>query len=197
MVYTASEEALLSFYKRHKNIQSLDEVKLIYGMRLFWMDFKKLVIIYFFAFMLGISIELLFVQLGFIVFRQVAFGLHLGGFWSCLIASSLIFLGGAYLLSKLYISSDIILVTFFMCVFILTLLAPISSVKIKIKGLSHRRYLRRKMYTRFLVMLIAVIFLPQYIFKFLVLGMLIETLVICYSHVIFKRGQLECIKKYC
>lgn len=193
MIYTKKEETFLRFYKKHRTASSTDEIKLIFGVRLFLMDAKKMIIIYFLAFMLGIPTELLLVQIGFITFRQVAFGLHFGSSRSCLIASIIIFLGGTYFFSNLGLSNEILYSLFFCCTFFLSLLAPIGSKKMKIRGIQHLRYLRRKMYMRFLVMFFILIVLPLNISKYLVFGMLIETIVICYSFLIVKRGKLECI----
>lgn len=158
------------------------------------LDFKKMIIIYTISFLLGVTIELLLVQIGFITFRQVAFGLHANGFWSCLISSIVLFLGGTYIFSKIHLTVELIYVLFFFGVFFLTLFAPINSKKIKIKEPKHRYYLRKKMYMRFIAMLVAIITLPLSVSEFLVFGMLIETLIICYSYITLKKGRLICLK---
>ena len=194
MDHTLREQSLLNFFKQYKNLSKIDEIKMVYGLRLFILDLKKFTIIYSLAFILGITIELLLVQIGFITFRQVAFGLHCSGYWSCLIASGVVFLGGTYFFSMIHLTASFIYYLFFFCVFVLTLLAPISSKNIKIKGPNHRHQLRRKMYIRFFAMLLAIILLPLQFSEFLIFGVLIETLIICYSYVTLKRGKLECLK---
>lgn len=188
MDYTLREQSLLNFTKKHRSLSRIDEVKLVYGYRLFMLDLKKLIIIYSLAFMLGITFELLLVQIGFIIFRQVAFGLHASNFWFCLISSSIVFVGGTYWFTQIHLKASFIFFLFFSCVLILNHLAPISSKKIKIKGPKHRAYLRKKMQKRFLMTFILVIVLPVSFSTFLVYGVLIETFIIFYSYVTLKKG---------
>lgn len=55
MEYTLKEQSILAHYKKYIDMSELDEIKLIHGLRVFLLDFKKLVIIYAFAFILGIA----------------------------------------------------------------------------------------------------------------------------------------------
>ena len=68
MDHTLREQSLLNFFKQYKNLSTIDEIKMVYGLRLFILDLKKFTIIYSLAFILGITIELLLVQIGFITF---------------------------------------------------------------------------------------------------------------------------------
>lgn len=67
MVYTLKEQTLLNHYKKYGKISELDEIKLIHGLRIFILDFKKLAIIYTLAFVLGIAWQLALVHIGFTV----------------------------------------------------------------------------------------------------------------------------------
>ncbi len=181
MVYTLKEQTILGHYKKIVDISELDEIKLIHGLRIFLMDFKKFVIIYLLAFILGIAWQLAIVHIGFFYFRQVAFGIHCTSFKTCLVTSTILFLSFTYLFHINNFSLIFIWGIFLVCVGVLTLLAPIGSQKNKIRSARHISYLRKKMYKRFLITIIAIIVLPIIISKFIVAGMLIETLIIIYS----------------
>ena len=181
MEYTLKEKSILERYKKHVEMSELDEIKLIHGLRIFLMDFKKFVIIYTLAFILGIAWQFAFVHIGFFCFRQVAFGLHCASFKTCLVTSIFLFLSFTYTFNIMTVSLTSIWGIFVACVCILTLLAPISSQKNKIRNTKHKNDLRKKMYKRFLITMLAIIVLPLTISKFLVVGMLIETVIIIYS----------------
>ena len=191
MDYSLTEQKVLNQYKKYRDFSDLDEIKLIHGLRIFMMDFKKSAIIYILAFILGIAWQLALVHLGFLYFRQVAFGLHCTSFKSCLVISAVLFLSSTYTFHIINSPVNSIWVIFLACVCALTLLAPISSQKNKIRSDRHISYLRKKMYKRFLVTMIAIIVLPLAISKFIVAGMLLETFIIIYSWLKLK-GELKC-----
>ena len=192
MEYTLKEKSILERYKKHVEMSELDEIKLIHGLRIFLMDFKKFVIIYTLAFILGIAWQFALVHIGFFFFRQVAFGLHCASFKSCLVTSIVLFISFTYTFNIITFSLISIWCIFLACVCILTLLAPISSQKNKIRNAKHRSYLRKKMYKRFFVTMGAMIVLPLLISKFIVAGILIETSIIIYSWLKSKE-EIECL----
>lgn len=192
MEYTLKEKSILERYKKHVDMSELDEIKLIHGLRIFLMDFKKFVIIYTLAFILGIAWQFALVYIGFFFFRQVAFGLHCASFKSCLVTSIVLFLSFTYTFNMITFSLISIWGIFLACVCILTLLAPISSQKNKIRNAKHKNDLRKKMYKRFLITMLAIIVLPLAISKFLVVGMLIETVIIIYSWFKLKE-EIKCL----
>ena len=181
MVYSLREQTILNHYKKYGNYSELDGIKLIHGLRIFIMDFKKVAIIYTLAFILGIAWQLALVHIGFFCFRQVAFGLHCTSFKTCLVASTVLFLSFTLTFNILHFTINSIFLIFLACVGVLALLAPISSQKNKIRNDLHTRYLRKKMYKRFLLVMIAIIVLPLAISKFIVGGMLLEACIIIYS----------------
>ncbi|MER2009772.1 MAG: accessory gene regulator B family protein [Psychrobacillus sp.] len=191
MVYTLKEQTLLNHYRKYGSISELDGIKLIHGLRIFMMDFKKLAIIYTLAFILGITWQLAVVHIGFLCFRQVAFGLHCTSFKTCLITSIILFLSFTLTFNTINFSLNYIWGIFLASVVVLTLLAPISSQKNKIRNDKHRSYLRKKMYKRFLLIMVAIILLPPAISKFVVGGMLLETFIIIYSWLKTKE-ELKC-----
>lgn len=181
MVYTLREQTILNHYKKYGNYTELDGVKLIHGLRIFIMDFKKIAIFYTLAFVLGMTWQLALVHIGFFCFRQVAFGLHCTSFRTCLVASTILFLSFTLTFNILHFTIHSIFLLFTACVGVLALLAPIGSQKNRIRNDRHLAYLRKKMYRRFLLVLLAIIVLPLGISKFIVGGMLLETCIIIYS----------------
>lgn len=192
MVYTLKEQTILNHYKTYGNISELDGIKLIHGLRIFIMDFKKVAIIYTLAFILGIAWQLALVHIGFFLFRQVAFGLHCTSFKTCLVASTVLFLSLTLTFNVLNFTINSVFLIFLACGGVLISLGPISSQKNKIRNDKHISYLRRKMYKRFLLIMIAIIVLPLAISKFVVGGMLLETCIIIYSWLKTK-GEMKCL----
>ena len=192
MEYTLKEKSILERYKKHVDMSELDEIKLIHGLRIFLMDFKKFVIIYTLAFILGIAWQLALVHIGFFYFRQVAFGLHMTSFKICLVTSAILFLSVTYFFNIIYVSLVLNFVVFFCCVLILTLLGPISSQKNKVRSAKHSDYLRKKMYKRFLITMIVIAVVPLAMAKFIVAGVLIETMIVVYSW-LKSKGEIKCL----
>lgn len=192
MEYTLKEKSILERYKKHVEMSELDEIKLIHGLRIFLMDFKKLIIIYTLAFILGIAWQLAFVHIGFFYFRQVAFGLHSTSFKTCLITSTILLLSVTYFFNTINVSLVLNFVVFFICVLTLTLVGPISSQKNKVRNAKHSHYLRKKMYKRFLITMVVITVVPLTIAKFIVAGMLIETMIVVYSW-LKSKGEMKCL----
>lgn len=181
MELTNTETRIINVFSRKTDLTHLDKVKLIYGLRIVIADFKKLFFMYGFALLIGCFIETFLIHASFFLFRQVAFGVHSKNFYVCLIVSCITFPVSSFLLKSLEIGSIHILITYLIAAIPLLLFAPIGSAVNAIRGSAHVQYLRKKIYIRLSILGVAILVIPSTIAKFLVAGLLIETITIIIS----------------
>lgn len=181
MELTNTEEKIINTFSKQMELPHLDKVKLIYGLRLVFMDFKKLIFMYTVAFLIGCFIETLLIHASFFVFRQVAFGVHSQNFYVCLIVSSITFPTTAFLLINLKLSTNYIWIIYLIAAIPLLLFAPLGSAVNAIRGKKHVLYLRKRICLRLGILGVIVLFIPSTITKFLVTGLLIEAITIMIS----------------
>lgn len=187
MELTYREEKVLKLFSKKMELSHLEKIKLIYGWRIVIADFKKLLFMYGIAFLIGCFIETFLIHTAFYVFRQVAFGVHSKNFYICLIISCITFPVSAFLFKGLEIDMVHIWITYFIAAVPLLLFAPIGSAVNAIRGKAHALYLKKKIYIRLSILTIAIILLPVAITKFLVVGLLIETITVMIS--IIRKGD--------
>lgn len=183
MDITYREEKILKLFAKKMELSHLEKIKLVYGWRMVIADFKKLIFMYSIAFLIGCFIETLLIHASFFAFRQVAFGVHSKSFYVCLIVSCITFPVSAFLLKELEIGMIHIWITYFIAAVPLLLFAPIGTAINAIRGKVHMRYLRKKIYIRLSILGIVIFFLPVAITKFLVAGLLIETITVLISNI--------------
>ncbi|MDZ5607873.1 accessory gene regulator B family protein [Bacillus pseudomycoides] len=181
MELTASEQRFIQYYKGIKTINELEKVKLAYGYRVVVREVKKLVIVYSIALLLGLFWELLVVQIGFLIFRQVSYGLHCPSFKSCIFVSCIIFPSLTWFAINTSISGLTIWILYICALALLCLMGPVSSQKTAVRGEAHRRFLRKKMYKRMVVLTGLLFLLPQSIAILLIAGVLMETVLVSLS----------------
>lgn len=186
MELTNSEERILRVFSSKMDLVHLEQIKLVYGWRLFITESKKLVIMYGFAILMGCFIETLLVHVSFYAFRQVAYGLHSKNFYVCLAVSCIVFPIFAVLLKRLEISNIHIWIVYFIGAFPLLLFAPIGTAFNAIRSTAHTQYLRKKIYMRLSVLGIILLFVPVTLAKLFVAGLLIEAITIIIS--IIRKG---------
>ena len=105
----------------------MDEI--MYGIEGIYLTITKTIVIFILAFILKIAKELLFLLITFNFIRMFAFGMHANKSWICLVFSSLLFLGGAFL-SKYIVIDKVVLYLLYLIAFILVAAyAPADTVK--------------------------------------------------------------------
>lgn len=181
MELTYREEKVLKLFSKKMELSHLDKIKLVYGWRIVIADFKKLFVMYSFAFLIGLFMETLLIHVSFFAFRQVAFGVHSKSFYVCLVVSCITFPVTAFLLKAMEIGLIHIWITYLIAAIPLLLFAPIGTAINAIRGKAHALYLRKKIYIRLSIFGIIIFFLPVAITKFLVAGLLIETVTVFIS----------------
>lgn len=187
MDLTYREEKILKLFAKKMELSHLEKIKLVYGWKMVIADFKKLIFMYSIAFLIGCFIETLLIHVSFFAFRQVAFGIHSKSFYVCLVVSCITFPVSAFLLKGLEIGMIHIWITYFIAAVPLLLFAPIGSVVNAIRGRAHAQYLRKKIYVRLSILGMVILVLPSAITKFLIAGLLIETITVLIS--IIQKGE--------
>ncbi|MEK5040276.1 accessory gene regulator B family protein [Sporosarcina sp. FSL K6-3457] len=178
MKLTNVETNLLGIFTDEVALDNLEKIKLVHGWRLITTEATKLVAMYCVAFLAGCFFETFLVHFSFFFFRQVAYGIHSKNYLTCLVISCITFPFSAFLINNGEVAPLSIWVIYSISALLLMLLAPIGSSINNIRGPLHARYLRRKMYSRLCILGVTLLFIPSTITKFLVVGLLIETIAV-------------------
>lgn len=163
-------------YPSYSN-DKLDEI--MYGIEGVYLTITKTIIIFTLALILGIFKELLFLLIAFNFIRLFAFGMHANNSITCLIFSSVMFLGGAFLCKYLVINKMILYPLYLLILIIISIYSPADTVK--------RPLIKKKKRIRFKILsiLVTVIFFiislfikDNLIINSLVIGSIIECILI-------------------
>lgn len=168
---------------------SKDKVdEIMYGVEGIYLTITKTIIISLIALILGVFKELIFLLISFNFIRLFAFGMHANKSWICLLFSSTLFLGGAYLCKILIIPKNILITLFLIVLLIISIYAPSDTVK--------RPLIKKKRRIIFKILSIAVViiyFILTLIIKnnlfinAIIIGLIIECILILpTTYMIFK-----------
>ena len=168
---------------------SKDKVdEIMYGVEGIYLTITKTIIISLIALILGVFKELIFLLISFNFIRLFAFGMHANKSWICLLFSSTLFLGGAYLCKILVIPKNILITLFLIVLLIISIYAPSDTVK--------RPLIKKKRRIIFKILSIAVViiyFILTLIIKnnlfinAIIIGLIIECILILpTTYMIFK-----------
>lgn len=155
----------------------IDEI--MYGIEGIYITITKTIIIFLLAFILGIAKELLYILLAFNFIRLFAFGMHANKSITCLIFSSALFLGGAFLCKSIVINKYLLYLLYLISITLILIFAPADTVK--------RPLIKKKKRIRFKILstLICFIYLiitffinNNLIINSLIFGLLIECILI-------------------
>ena len=163
-------------YPEYSN-DKLDEI--MYGIEGIYLTITKTIIIFSLAFILGIAKELLFLLITFNIIRLFAFGIHAGSSTTCLIFSSILFLGSAFLCKHLVIDKNIILITYFIIFILICLFSPADTVKRPL--IKKKKRIRWKILSIFTVLIyfsITLLINNNLMINSLLFGLLIECILI-------------------
>lgn len=168
-----------SIKKQYPNYleDKLDEI--MYGVEGIYLTITKMIIIFIFAFILGVAKELLLLLIAFNFVRLFAFGMHADKSWICLVFSSLLFLGGAFL-SKYIVLDKVVLYLLYLIVFILVAAyAPADTVKRPL--IKKKKRIRFKILSVIVVIsyfIITLLITNNLIINVLIFGLIIECILI-------------------
>lgn len=180
---TFNEQRLLTKYDNLKALSEIDKVKLIHGWRVLITDLKKFLLLYALSIILGVSWQMIIVNISFLYIRQVAFGFHCSTFKSCLAMSVLLFPVLTYIVDNIQILKLNSLLVFLASIAILLVLAPLDSVKTKVQNKKHKVFLKRKMYKRLIIVSFLILILPNFISLWIVWGLAIEAAIILVTYI--------------
>lgn len=109
---------------------SKDKIEeIMYGVEGIYITITKAIIIFTIAIMTGIFKELLILLLMFNFIRLFAFGMHAPNGTICLIISTIIFIGCAYLSKVLVIPKNILYILYLIALIIISIYSPADTIK--------------------------------------------------------------------
>lgn len=133
-----------SIKKQYPNYSDdkLDEI--MYGVEGIYLTITKTIIIFTLALILGVFKELLLLLIAFNFMRLFAFGMHADNSITCLIFSSTVFIGGAFLCKYLTINKELLYYIYPILLLIIAIYSPADTVK--------RPLIKRKKRIRFKIL---------------------------------------------
>lgn len=176
LILSKIRDSIKNQYPKYSD-DKIDEI--MYGVEGLYLTITKAVIIFTLALILGIFKELLILLLAFNFIRLFAFGMHASNSVTCLIFSSILFLGCAYLCKIVTIPREILYSLYILAVIMITVYAPADTVK--------RPLIKKKKRIMFKILsvIVAIIYLVISLFiknnlliNSLIIGLLIECLLI-------------------
>jgi accessory gene regulator B len=105
----------------------IEEIK--YGLESIYILVTKMIIIFSISYFLGILKEVIILTALFVGIRNVAFGIHASNSITCLIISSIVFMGAPYLAREITLSPHTMLVVASICVVLYIIYAPADTKK--------------------------------------------------------------------
>ncbi|YCA44040.1 accessory gene regulator B family protein [Bacillus sp. JZ8] len=181
MELTHREERIVAYFSKQLQLEKVDQVRMIFGWKLFIADLKKLLIVYSLALILNCFLATLLTHASFYMIRQVAYGFHNKNIWICTIVSCMLFPLCSRILSGIEISATLNFFVYFISILPLLFFAPIGTSVNSIINDKHKAYLRRKLKFRLILITLLILFTPSTITKYLVFGIAIESISVILS----------------
>lgn len=155
----------------------MDEI--MYGIEGIYLTITKTIVIFILAFILKIAKELLFLLITFNFIRMFAFGMHANKSWICLVFSSLLFLGGAFLSKYIVLDKVVLYLLYLIVIIIIAIYSPADTVK---RPLINKK---RRIKFKILSVIIAITYLiitllikDNMLINILIFGLIIECILI-------------------
>lgn len=168
---------------------SKDKVdEIMYGVEGIYLTITKTIIISLIALILGVFKELIFLLISFNFIRLFAFGMHANKSWICLLFSSTLFLGGAYLCKILVIPKNILITLFLIVLLIISIYAPSDTVKRPLIKKKRRIIFKILSITVVIIYFILTLIIKNNLFiNAVIIGLIIECILILpTTYMIFK-----------
>ena len=164
----------------------IDEI--MYGVEGIYLTITKTIIISLIALILGVFKELIFLLISFNFIRLFAFGMHANKSWICLLFSSTLFLGGAYLCKILIIPKNILITLFLIVLLIISIYAPSDTVKRPLIKKKRRIIFKILSMTVVIIYFILTLIIKNNLFiNAVIIGLIIECILILpTTYMIFK-----------
>ncbi|HIW34362.1 MAG TPA: accessory gene regulator B family protein [Candidatus Paenibacillus intestinavium] len=170
-----------------ENHTTLERSKLNYGIRIMLTNLTTIVTVYMVAILLGCLLETMITNVAFFLIRQVALGYHFKSLFQCVGYSIIGFPLVSKLITYVSISDWIVYTIFALTTFIIVMIAPIGTVKQPVYNEKHRLYLRKRIWPRLGVLLLAILLVPTVLKPFIALGLVLECAVLVVQKIIVGR----------
>lgn len=168
-----------SIKKQYPNYSEdkLDEI--MYGVEGIYLTITKMIIIFIFAFILGVAKELLLLLIAFNFVRLFAFGMHADKSWICLLFSGLLFLGGAVLAKNIVINKPFLYTLYLIVITIIAIYSPADTVKRPL--INKKRRIKFKILSVIMAityLIITILIKDNTLINILIFGLIIECILI-------------------
>lgn len=170
-----------------ENHTSLERSKLNYGIRIMLTNLATIVSVYVIAILLGCLLETMIANVAFFIIRQVALGYHFKTLFECIGYSIIGFPLVSKLITYVTVVDWIVYTVFALTAIMVAIIAPIGTVKQAVYNEKHRLYLRKRIWIRLGVLLLAVILVPTVLKPFIALGLVLEAAVLIVQKIIVGR----------
>lgn len=165
--------------KQYPNYSKEKIEEIMYGIEGIYLTITKTIIICLLALILGILKELIVLLIAFNFIRLFAFGMHANKSWICLIFSSTLFLGGAYLCKIITIPNITCFILYAVVLIIISIYSPADTVKRPL--IKKKRRIKFKILSIITVLVyfvITILIKNNLIINSLIIGLLIECILI-------------------
>ncbi|MEG0577872.1 MAG: accessory gene regulator B family protein [Bacilli bacterium] len=156
----------------------MEKMKLEYGIKLIISEIGRLLVVYTIAILLGCLLEVFIAHLTFYVLRQVCFGFHFQTSRQCMVGSILLFPGLCKLTTNLDVKFILLSIITLVSLLVVMILAPKGTKKHPVINAAHRKYLKRIIYKRAIILYGIYLLLPIAFLKFITLGILLQLLML-------------------
>lgn len=134
------EKSTIFIRKYNEDYSEEDIEKIQYGLEGIYLTITKLLIIFFLAAILGIIKELIILLVFFNIIRYPAFGVHADKSSVCLISSTILILGMAFLMTKITINIPAKIIISIICFIDYLIFAPADTIKRPLTNKKKRKY---------------------------------------------------------
>lgn len=165
--------------KQYPNYSKEKIEEIMYGIEGIYLTITKTIIICLLALILGILKELIVLLIAFNFIRLFAFGMHANKSWICLIFSSILFLGGAYLCKIITIPNITCFILYAVVLIIISIYSPADTVKRPLIKKNRRiKFKILSIITVLVYLVITILIKNNLIINSLIIGLLIECILI-------------------
>lgn len=159
------------------NSTALEEIK--YGLEGIYLTFTKMIVLFGVSFILGIVKDFILILVFYNLIRLNSFGLHCNKSIHCLITSSILFIGGAYLCNKFNFPLTFMSITSIISILLLLIYAPADTYKRPLINSKKRfRFKVLSILSGIIYLILIIIYNKYSIVKYMWLGLVEATIMV-------------------
>lgn len=162
------------------HFSDLEREKLRFGIQIILAESYKIILVYSLAFLLDCIIPTLLAHLTFFLLRQVCLGYHFDNLWVCLCISIITFPIAIKYIALNYnsISTTYLYIIFAIILILIYTLSPKGTEKQPVINQEHKKYLRKKMTLRVLLIVGIFCIMPFGMKVFIAYGAFVESIML-------------------